>query len=81
MFTAWAWGGLERSTSAHSAASLPPTDDILVPGVVVTVEPGLYYPERGHGRAPGRYRSGLRPDGTFEVLADYPLDLVLPMKK
>lgn len=52
----------------------------LVPGVIVTSEPGLYYPERGMGF---RIEDTLwmRPDGKIEVLADYPYDLVLPMKK
>lgn len=52
--------------------------DRLDPGVVVTIEPGLYYPER---------RLGCRledtvyvhPDGQIEVLAAYPHDLVLPV--
>ena len=48
--------------------------------VVITIEPGLYYPERGLGvRLEDTY--WIRPDGKAEVLADYPLDLVLPMKK
>ena len=51
----------------------------LAPGVVITVEPGLYYPEKNLGV---RLEDTLwvRPDGVFEVLADYPQDLVLPMK-
>jgi Xaa-Pro aminopeptidase len=54
-------------------------NDRLTPGVVVTIEPGLYYPERGLGV---RLEDTLwaRPDGTFEILADYPKDLVLPVK-
>jgi Xaa-Pro aminopeptidase len=54
-------------------------NDRLNPGVVVTIEPGLYYPERGLGV---RLENTLwvRPDGTIETLADYPMDLVLPMK-
>ena len=56
-----------------------PPDDVLKAGVVVTVEPGLYYPERGMGvRLEDTVWS--RPDGQFEILADYPLDLVLPIK-
>lgn len=51
----------------------------LQPGVVITVEPGLYYPERELGV---RLEDTVwaRPDGVFETLADYPLDLVLPMR-
>jgi Xaa-Pro aminopeptidase len=53
--------------------------DALVPGAVFTIEPGLYYPEQGMGV---RLENSLwvRPDGKMEVLADYPMDLVLPVK-
>jgi Xaa-Pro aminopeptidase len=53
--------------------------DRLDPGVVVTIEPGLYYPERGLGV---RLEDTVwaRPDGQMEILAEYPLDLVLPVK-
>jgi Xaa-Pro aminopeptidase len=62
-----------------SATALP--EDRLLPGVVMTVEPGLYYPDQGFG---------VRLEDTvwvnpstnqFEILAEYPLDLVLPVKK
>lgn len=54
--------------------------DILSPGVVVTIEPGLYYPERGMGC---RLEDTIyvQPDGTIEILADYPLDLVIPIEE
>ncbi|MGW8142759.1 MAG: M24 family metallopeptidase [Anaerolineales bacterium] len=54
-------------------------EDRLEPGSIVTVEPGLYYPERGMGV---RLENTIwvRPDGEMEVLADYPLDLILPVK-
>jgi Xaa-Pro aminopeptidase len=54
-------------------------EDILAPGAVFTLEPGLYYPERGMGV---RLENTLyvNPTGTFDVLAPYPMDLVLPMK-
>lgn len=53
--------------------------DRLVPGSIFTLEPGLYYPERGLGvRLEDTYYT--RPDGSFEVLAPYPYDLVLPVK-
>jgi Xaa-Pro aminopeptidase len=60
--------------------SLNPGEDDLLPfGAVVTVEPGLYYPERSLGmRLEDTY--WVRPDGKPEILAQYPLDLVLPMK-
>jgi Xaa-Pro aminopeptidase len=53
--------------------------DQLLPGSVITHEPGLYYPEREIGV---RIEDTLwvRPDGNLEVLAEYPKDLVLKMK-
>ncbi len=53
--------------------------DCLVPGAVFTLEPGLYYPEMGMGV---RLENSLwvTPQGEMEVLADYPMDLVLPVK-
>jgi len=66
----------ERPASALTANS----DNILKPGVVVTIEPGLYYPEKGMGfRIEDTY--WVRPDGKIEMLAEYPYDFVLPMKK
>jgi Xaa-Pro aminopeptidase len=55
-------------------------DNRLAPGVVITSEPGLYYPEKGMGF---RIEDTIwvRPDGKMEILADYPYDFVLPMKK
>ena len=52
----------------------------LRPGVVITSEPGLYYPEKGMGF---RIEDTLwvRPDGKIEILVEYPYDFVLPMKK
>lgn len=54
-------------------------EDILRVGSVVTIEPGLYYPERGLGM---RIEDAvvMRPNGKPEVLAPYPYDLVLPLK-
>ena len=55
-------------------------DERLVPGVVITVEPGLYYPSKGMGfRIEDTY--WVRPDGKIELLAEYPYDFVLEMKK
>ena len=53
--------------------------DCLVPGAVFTIEPGLYYPDKGMGV---RLENSLyvRPDGKMEVLVDYPMELVLPVK-
>jgi Xaa-Pro aminopeptidase len=54
--------------------------DCLVPGSVFTIEPGLYYPDKGMGvRLEDSYC--VLPDGKIEVLAEYPMDLVLPVKK
>jgi Xaa-Pro aminopeptidase len=54
--------------------------DKLVPGTVFTLEPGLYYPSRNMGvRIEDTYAT--RADGSFEVLVNYPYDLVLPVKK
>jgi len=55
-------------------------DQRLSPGVIITSEPGLYYPEKGMGF---RIEDTLwvRPDGVMEKLADYAYDFVLPMKK
>ena len=54
-------------------------EDRLKPGSVVTIEPGLYYPERGLG-VRLEDTVWMRPDGRTEILAEFPLDLVLPMK-
>ena len=46
---------------------------------MVTIEPGLYYPERGLGM---RIEDAvfMRADGKPEILAEYPLDLVIPIR-
>ena len=55
-------------------------DNLLKPGVVFTSEPGLYYPEKGLGmRIEDTYR--VSPEGKIELLAEYPYDFVLKMKK
>jgi len=51
----------------------------LVPGSIFTIEPGLYYPEKGLGvRLEDTYY--VKPDGHFKKFVDYPMTLVLPMK-
>ncbi|GAB4492570.1 MAG: Xaa-Pro peptidase family protein [Anaerolineales bacterium] len=51
----------------------------LKPGVVFTIEPGLYYPEKGMGfRIEDTY--WVNPQGKMELLAEYPYDFVLKMK-
>jgi Xaa-Pro aminopeptidase len=53
--------------------------DKLSPGMVFTVEPGLYYPERGMGC---RLEDTVyvRPDGKLESISDFPKDLVVPVR-
>lgn len=53
--------------------------DVLKPGSVVTVEPGLYYPDEGMG-VRLEDTVAVHADGRIEVLAQYPLDLVLPVR-
>ena len=66
----------ERPWSRHTSSD----DNILKPGVVMTIEPGLYYPEQGMGvRIEDSY--WVRPDGKIELLVEYPYDFVLEMKK
>jgi Xaa-Pro aminopeptidase len=55
-------------------------EDMITPGIVFTVEPGLYYPERGMG-VRLEDTVWVRPDGKVETLAEFPLDLILPMKR
>ncbi len=51
-------------------------EDVLVPGSIFTVEPGLYYPDKGYGmRIEDVYY--VHEDGTVENLTDFPRDLVL----
>jgi Xaa-Pro aminopeptidase len=54
-------------------------EDRLDPGTVVTIEPGLYYPDRCLG-VRLEDTVWVRPDGKMEILAEYPLDFVLPVK-
>jgi len=51
-------------------------EDVLVPGSIFTVEPGLYYPDKDYGmRIEDVYY--VHEDGTVENLTDFPRDLVL----
>lgn len=54
-------------------------DTLLQPGHVISVEPGLYYPERGFGI---RIEDSVAFSEAGELinLSDYPYDLVIPMK-
>lgn len=72
--------GLNVHERPASGLALPEEDNVLKPGVVITIEPGLYYPGQGMGvRIEDTY--WIRADGAVELLADYPYDFVLPMKK
>ena len=61
---------------APSFSHIESNQDMLVPDSVFTFEPGLYYPERGAGV---RLEDTVwaNPAGGFEILAEYPMDLVL----
>lgn len=66
----------------HSHPSFSPSEmntDRLVPGSVFSVEPGLYYPERGYGV---RIEDLWTVDeaGEFHCLTDFPKELVIPVK-
>ncbi len=72
--------GLGVNIHERPWARMKAKGNLLQPGVVFTIEPGLYYPERGMGvRIENTYWA--RPDGTFEMLAEFPFDFVLEMKK
>lgn len=54
-------------------------ENIIKPGMVFTMEPGLYYPELGMGaRIEDTYY--VSDDGAIQRFVDYPYDLVLPVK-
>ena len=71
--------GLGVNVHERPWARMEMKDNLLRPGVVITIEPGLYYPDRGMGvRIENTYWA--RENGTFERLAKYPFDFVLKMK-
>lgn len=71
--------GLQVHEKPWSTMINPSPTDVLAPNSVFTLEPGLYYPDDGMGV---RIEDSLaaKEDGTFEILADYSKDLVLPVK-
>jgi Xaa-Pro aminopeptidase len=72
--------GLNIHERPSSSLTLADEDNILKPGVIITIEPGLYYPDKGMGfRIEDTY--WVRPDGKIELLAEFPYDFVLPVKK
>lgn len=57
----------------------PGRDDVLAPGVVFTLEPGLYYADKGYGvRLEDVYYC--TPEGHFECLTPFPKELVIPIE-
>jgi Xaa-Pro aminopeptidase len=71
--------GLNIHEKPWASAANVSSSDILAPGAVFTLEPGLYYPDKGMGvRIEDTWQ--VTPDGKFEMLADYPKDLILPVK-
>ena len=68
----WRLAVHEAPGFSHGESNL----DILAPGTVFTFEPGLYYPERDLGM---RLENTVwaNPEGGFEILAEFPMDLVL----
>ena len=54
-------------------------DELLLRGSVFTIEPGLYYPDKGMGiRLEDTYY--VSESGTIEKMVDFPMDLVIPVK-
>lgn len=71
--------GLDVHERPHYGGKSTP-EDMLNPGAVVTIEPGLYYPDKGFGV---RLEDTLVVDQLAGVrpLVEYPYDLVLPTPK
>ncbi len=69
--------GLEIHARPRFASVAP---DIIQPGQVFTIEPGLYYPSRGFGV---RIEDTIYVDseGRFHSLTPFPRDLVIPMRE
>jgi Xaa-Pro aminopeptidase len=59
-------------------SSQPGRDDVVVPGAVFTLEPGLYYASKGYGvRLEDVYYC--TPEGGFECLTPFPKELIIPI--
>ncbi len=70
--------GLHIHEKPFSGVTASP-NDTLQPGSVFTIEPGLYYPEKGMGvRIEDTYYA--TPEGTFKPFAEFSKDLVIPVK-
>ncbi|MBT7073799.1 MAG: aminopeptidase P family protein [Anaerolineae bacterium] len=71
--------GLGVNVHERPWARMEAEGNLLQPGAVFTIEPGLYYPERDMGvRIENTYYA--RPDGSFEQLAEFDFGLVVEMK-
>ncbi len=59
-------------------SDVPSNTDTIQPGHVFTIEPGLYYPDRGYGV---RIEDviWINPDGQVENLTDFPKELVIEL--
>ena len=70
--------GLDVHERPFTGLENDPTNLLRV-GSVMTIEPGLYYPEKGFGiRLEDTWY--VKPDCTFAKFVDFPMDLVIPMK-
>ena len=70
--------GLNIHERPFTGLANDPTN-LLKVGSVMTIEPGLYYPEKGFGiRLEDTWYA--KPDHTFAKFVDFPMDLVIPMK-
>ncbi|MBT3189896.1 MAG: aminopeptidase P family protein [Anaerolineae bacterium] len=71
--------GLGVNVHERPWARMEMKDNLLQRGTVFTIEPGLYYPDRGMGvRIENTYYA--RPDGTFERLAEFDFGFVVEME-
>ena len=55
-------------------------DDVVVPGVVFTLEPGLYYANKGYG-VRLEYVYCCTQEGDFECLTPFPKELGIPIER
>lgn len=70
--------GLDVHEDPHFS-SLLDRGEVILPGMVFTIEPGLYYPSRGYGvRIEDTYYC--TAEGQFESLTPFPKDLVIPLE-
>ena len=70
--------GLDVHEKPWSSYPDDPSNNLQA-GSVFTIEPGLYYPQKGYGiRLEDTWYCDA--NGAFHKFADYPMDLVVPMK-